>query len=149
MSSISNIRSNPSMDLLKRIASDSNRPAPKDKGALSSTTPHGLSIAPGNNGAEAAQASQGSKARARTAAEGLVSTTLIEPILKQIRESNTTPPPFGPSSAEKQFTSLLDSKLADEIVHASNFPLVERLTEQLLRNMPAESTPQQSLDTQG
>lgn len=78
-------------------------------------------------------------AKARAAAEGLVSTTFIEPILKQVRESNDTPPPFGPSSAEKQFASLLDTKLADEIVHAANFPLVERISKQLLANMPAPS----------
>lgn len=75
-------------------------------------------------------------AKARSAAEGLVSTTFIEPILKQVRESNNTPPPFGPSSAEKQFSALLDTKLADEIVHAANFPLVERISKQLLSNMP-------------
>ena len=146
MSSISNIRSNPSIDLLKRTTSDFNRPAPKDKGALNATTIQGLSLANNTNSNEAAQAA---KDKARTAAEGLVSTTFIEPILKQIREANQTPPPFGPSQAEKQFSSLLDTKLADEIVRAANFPLVEQLTTQLLRNMPNANPPQQTLDTQG
>tara|TARA_R110002072_G_scaffold42064_12_gene118205 strand:- start:160775 stop:161275 length:501 start_codon:yes stop_codon:yes gene_type:complete len=90
-------------------------------------------------------------AKAAEAAEGLVATTFIEPILKQVRESNDAPPPFGPSNAEKQFSALLDTKLSDEIVHAANFPLVERITQQLLKNMPAleaaDQTPKQSIDT--
>ena len=88
------------------------------------------------------------QAQSRKAAEGLVSATFIEPILKQIRESNTAPPPFGPSRAEKQFASLLDTKLSDEIVRAANFPLVERITNQLLKNMP-QPQPEQSIDIQG
>ncbi len=71
--------------------------------------------------------------QARAAAEGLVSATFIEPILKQIREGNDAPPPFGPSSAEKQFGALLDTRLADEIAHATNFPIVQRIAEQLSR----------------
>jgi len=90
-----------------------------------------------------------SSAQARTAAEGLVSTTFIEPILKQVRESNTAPPPFGPSNAEKQFSSLLDTKLADEIVHAANFPLVDRIMSQLLKNMPQVQNEAPIIDTQG
>lgn len=90
-------------------------------------------------------------AKAAAAAEGLISATFIEPILKQVRESNDTPPPFGPSNAEKQFSALLDTKLSDEIVHAANFPLVERITQQLLENMPAieavDQTPKKSIDT--
>lgn len=90
-------------------------------------------------------------AKAAEAAEGLVATTFIEPILKQVRESNDAPPPFGPSNAEKQFSALLDTKLSDEIVHAANFPLVERITQQLLQNMPAleaaDQPPKQSIDT--
>ncbi|MBL4697994.1 MAG: rod-binding protein, partial [Phycisphaerales bacterium] len=81
------------------------------------------------------------------------STTFIEPILKQMRESNNTPPPFGPGKAEKQFATLLDTQLADKIVHAANFPLVQRITNDILRNMPADpaapQTPKQTLDIKG
>ena len=92
---------------------------------------------------------ESAESTARGAAEGLVATTFIEPILKQIRESNTAPPPFGPSRAEKQFSSLLDSKLSDEIVHAANFPLVERITSELLKNMPQDPSQASTIDTQG
>ena len=149
MSSISNTRSTPSIDLLGRNSIDLRKPAPKDKGALSATTPQGLSLARNTNGTTGNEAAQSSTQKARMAAEGLVSTTFIEPILKQLRESNNTPPPFGPGKAEKQFATLLDTKLADEIVRSANFPLVERITAQLLQNMPAESAPQQMFDTKG
>ncbi len=85
---------------------------------------------------------------ARKAAEGLVSTTFIEPILKQVRESNDAPPPFGPGKGEKQFGAILDTKLADQIVHAANFPLVERIAAQLMRNMPG-GEPTQQVDVKG
>ncbi|RMH27705.1 MAG: hypothetical protein D6692_07260 [Planctomycetota bacterium] len=71
--------------------------------------------------------------RALDAARQLVATTLVEPILKQARETNHAPPPFGPTQAERQFGSLLDHKLAQDIVTASDFPLVDRLAQDLLR----------------
>ncbi len=71
--------------------------------------------------------------RALDAARQLVATTLVEPILKQARESNQAPPPFGPTQAERQFGSLLDHKLAQDIVTASGFPLVDRLARDLLK----------------
>ncbi len=78
---------------------------------------------------------------ARKAAEGLIATSFIKPILSQVRESNHAPAPFGPTNAEKQFGSLLDNRLADEIVHASQFPIVDRLVERFTRNLP---NPEQS-----
>jgi Rod binding domain-containing protein len=142
MSSIST-RSNLPIDLLTRPPVDPRKQASKHTDPLRAASTTGLSQAT-KPGAEESQSSQ-----ARTAAEGLVSTTFIEPILKQVRESNTAPPPFGPSNAEKQFSSLLDTKLADEIVHAANFPLVERITQQLLRNMPGIDAPKETLDIKG
>lgn len=73
-------------------------------------------------------------AKARQAAELLVSTTLVEPVLKQIRESNNAAPPFGPAPGEKQFGALLDHRLAHDIVRSANFPLVDRLARNLLNN---------------
>lgn len=71
--------------------------------------------------------------RAREAARQLVSTTLVEPILKQARENNRAAAPFAPTQAEKQFGSLLDHRLANDIVSAANFPIVDRLAQDLLR----------------
>ncbi len=126
-----------------RPAVGTGKQPPKDTNPLSNPNPNPLSIAtkPGS-----ADEPGSAPLRARQAAEGLVSTTFIEPILKQVRESNDTPPPFGPSRAEKQFASLLDTELADEIVRAANFPLVERITAQLLRNMPEHTTQPRLLD---
>ena len=72
---------------------------------------------------------------ARQAAEGLVATSFIKPILSQTRESNNAPPPFGPTQAEKQFQSLLDNRLADELVHAAQFPIVDRMVKQFTAHL--------------
>ena len=74
-------------------------------------------------------------AEARTAAEGLVATSFIKPVLQQVRDSNNAPAPFGPTQAEKQFGSLLDNQLADEIVHASQFSIVDRIVENFTRHL--------------
>tara|TARA_R110000782_G_scaffold13976_14_gene40993 strand:+ start:1470 stop:1862 length:393 start_codon:yes stop_codon:yes gene_type:complete len=89
-----------------------------------------------------ARRSQGFEARegrteeekAREAAEMLVSTTLIVPVLKQLRESNNAAEPFAPTQGEKQFGALLDHRLAYDIVKASNFPMVDRLARDLLKS---------------
>lgn len=83
---------------------------------------------------------------ARVAAEGLVATSFIKPILSQIRESNNAAPPFAPTQAEKQFGSLLDNQLADEIARASQFPIVDRLVEQFTRHLPPREPGAESLD---
>jgi hypothetical protein len=74
------------------------------------------------------------EAKAREAAEKLISTTLVEPILKQLRDSNNAAPPFGATPAEKQFGSLLDHRLSQDIVKSANFPIVDRVARDLLRN---------------
>lgn len=157
MSSIPSIRSTPSIDLLGRGAIGSRKTALPNKGPLSVPTQQGLSLANPTSDTEQAR-SKGTDgdelAQARKAAEGLVSNTFIEPILKQIRESNDAPPPFGPTDAEKQFGALLDTKVADEIVQGTNFPIVEQITQRLLSYTPAGQpivdfqNQQQGIDTQ-
>lgn len=71
--------------------------------------------------------------RSREAAEKLVSTTLVEPVLKQLRESNNAAAPFAPTQGEKQFGTLLDHRLAHDIVKSANFPMVDRLARDLLK----------------
>ncbi|MBL4590402.1 MAG: hypothetical protein JKY96_00430 [Phycisphaerales bacterium] len=80
------------------------------------------------------ESAEGKVARARQAAEQLVASTLITPILKSLRDSNQAAEPFGPTDADKQFGSLLDTKLADQIVSASNFPLVDRIQRDMLKH---------------
>lgn len=71
--------------------------------------------------------------RARGAAEELVSTTLIQPILAETRKASFAAEPFGPTSAEKSFGPLMDAALSREIVRAANFPLVDRLERDMLQ----------------
>lgn len=78
-------------------------------------------------------------ARARDAAEQLVAKVLVEPILKQMRESNHAAPPFAPTDGEKQFQSMLDAKLAHRITSAARFPLVDRLAHDLRRSLRTEA----------
>ncbi|MFG0246261.1 MAG: rod-binding protein [Phycisphaerales bacterium JB052] len=79
-------------------------------------------------------------AEARKAAEELVATSFIKPVLQQVRDSNNAPAPFGPTQAEKQFGSLLDNQLADEIVQASQFPIVDRIVENFTRHLGQPQT---------
>lgn len=64
----------------------------------------------------------------RQAAEQLVSATFIAPVLSQVRESSMAAPPFAPTPGERQFGTLLDQRVADEIVRSSRLPIVDRLT---------------------
>lgn len=70
---------------------------------------------------------------AREAAEMLLATTFVEPILKSLRETSRAAPPFAPTDGEKQMRALLDQKLAHEIVRAGNWPLADGLARDLLR----------------
>ncbi|MFI4898535.1 MAG: hypothetical protein ACIARR_11995 [Phycisphaerales bacterium JB059] len=83
------------------------------------------------------EAPESREARAQEAAEELVAITFVQPILAQLRETNNAAAPFGPTPAEKQFGSLQDARLAQDIVRASRFPLVDRLA----RNMLSDSEP--------
>lgn len=80
--------------------------------------------------------------KARFAAEEFVATTLITPILKQLREMNQASGPFAPGRYEKTFGALFDGEIASRIVRASHFPLVDRLARDLLRqSSDASSAP--------
>ncbi len=79
--------------------------------------------------------------QAREAAQELVAVTFVQPILKQLRESNHAAEPFGPTDGEKQFQSMHDAVLSQRIVKASNVPLVDRLAADLLKNDRGELWP--------
>jgi Rod binding domain-containing protein len=70
--------------------------------------------------------------KAREVAEQYVSIALVQPMLKQLRETSNAAPPFAPTQAEKQFRALSDADLAQQIVKAKQFPLVDRLARDLL-----------------
>src|SRR5262245_38953074 len=65
--------------------------------------------------------------RARTASEQLVATALVQPVLKQLRETNNAAAPFAPNQAERTFRGLFDAAIAQRMVHAQHWGLVDRL----------------------
>lgn len=77
-------------------------------------------------------APQSREAQARDTAEQVVTISLVQPLLKQLRETNHAAPPFAPTPAEKQFRSLTDATLAQNIVKSKHFPIVDRMTQLLL-----------------
>lgn len=72
--------------------------------------------------------------RARTAAEQLISTALVQPIFKRLRDSNNAPAPFGPGKAEKTFGPMLDATLAQRMVTSQRWGLVDSLARRMLTN---------------
>ncbi len=78
--------------------------------------------------------------RARQSAEQFVSIAFVEPTLKALRETNQAAAPFKPSRAEQQFRSMADAQLAQEIVTASGFGLVDTLAQQMLRKAQGAHT---------
>jgi Rod binding domain-containing protein len=72
------------------------------------------------------------------AAEQLVAAAMVEPMLKSVRTSTWAAEPFKPTQAESQLRTLMDQRVAQEIVHASRLPIVDRLARQMLeRSGPA------------
>ena len=70
---------------------------------------------------------------ARRAAEQFVAAVFIQPILKEMRAQNHAPAPFGPTEGEKALAPLVDAQLADRIVRAQQFGLVDRIAHDLRR----------------
>lgn len=79
--------------------------------------------------------------KARETAEQLVAVVLVQPILKQLRESNQAAEPFKPTRGEQQFQGMLDAKLAQQITQSARFPLVERLTRDMRQQMRTDAQP--------
>lgn len=73
-------------------------------------------------------------ARARATAEEFVATALVQPVLKELRESSTAWGPFAPGSHEKSFGFLFDSHIAGRIVQAKGFELVDIVARNLLKH---------------
>ncbi len=72
-------------------------------------------------------------AKVREAAENFVSIALVQPVFKQLRSTNNTAAPFAPTKAEQQFQSMIDARLAQKMVKSSNWPLVDRLAQDMLK----------------
>ncbi|MBL4810492.1 MAG: hypothetical protein JKY43_10605 [Phycisphaerales bacterium] len=80
------------------------------------------------------------EATALNTAQKLIATTLIKPILAEARAARDAPAPWGQTQAEKQFGGLLDNRIADDISKAANFPIAQRIADQILKNSPNVDT---------
>jgi hypothetical protein len=63
----------------------------------------------------------------RAHAEEFVSSALVQPVLKLLRESNQAAAPFKPSAGEKSFRGMLDAAWANQLVRSGNWELVDRI----------------------
>jgi Rod binding domain-containing protein len=70
--------------------------------------------------------------QARQAAQQMVASTFIMPVLAKMRQSPFLAGPFAPGDAERRFGPLMDQHVADRIAAGDSFPLVDRITEHLL-----------------
>lgn len=79
--------------------------------------------------------------KAREGAEQFVAMTFIQPLLKQLRETNQSVAPFAPSAGEKQMQSMLDGVLAEKLVSSERWPLVDRIAQDMLKKNAAKPAP--------
>lgn len=73
-------------------------------------------------------------AQAKETAQDFVAMAFVQPLLKQLRETNGAAAPFAPTKGEQQFRALMDAEIARKIVRASDWPLVNRLARNLLEH---------------
>ena len=82
---------------------------------------------------------------ARLAATQLVASALLVPVLDAMYERPFAEPPFAPTTAEKRFAPLLSQHMADRIIGAANFPLVEAILDRLLGpEAPTDDVPSEA-----
>jgi hypothetical protein len=79
--------------------------------------------------------------RAREAAEQLVATSLVNPLLKMVRESTKAVGPFAPGAGERTFGQMQDAIVAQRLVKAAHWPLVDTLAQRMLRDRTTGATP--------
>ena len=82
---------------------------------------------------QAATTDEGKDAQAREAAQQLVASALVLPLLEEARSEPTDAKLFHGGLAEDSFRSQLDGILADRIVKSERFPLVDRIYEHVTR----------------
>ncbi len=123
-----------SVDVMVKLA----RPGPA--GAMGNE-PRGASFA------EALQkeAQTHGRSAARQAATELVASALLVPVLDAMYERPLAEPPFAPTAAEKRFAPMLSQHMADRIIGAANFPLVDTILDRLLGpEKPTNDVPSES-----
>ena len=74
--------------------------------------------------------------QAREAATQFVATAFIMPVLAMMHDSPFATEPFAPNSAQKRFMPMLDWQIADRVTNSANFPLVDRIVDQMTQHLP-------------
>ncbi len=92
--------------------------------------------------ARGAEKQDDERGRARKAAEDFVAQALVEPVLKQMRETTQAAAPFAPNQAEKSFRTMMDSAMAQRIVKSGNWSLVDRVADRILARSTSSSAAQ-------
>lgn len=92
-------------------------------------------------GGQAERSIEDRQIKARQAAEEFVAIALVQPILAHLREyplvADEERGPLARGTGEKMMQPLWDAQAALDIVRASNWPMVDRLAQQLLRQSDA------------
>lgn len=86
--------------------------------------------------------------QARETAEQFVAMSFVQPLLKQLRDTNGAAAPFAPSKGEKQMQSMLDGVLAEKLVSSQRWPLVDRIADDMLKKAQASAAPKDLADLQ-
>jgi len=73
-----------------------------------------------------------SEGEARQAAEQLVATTFVQPLLRQMRQDPLRSELMHGGLAEDAFSAQLDTQLADRIVRRTHWPLVDRIVQSVM-----------------
>lgn len=87
------------------------------------------------------------KDQARIAAQKLVSTALVMPLLEEVREQPLDANLFDGGVAEDAFRQRLDQQFADRIVRSARFPLVDRIYQNITQNITGAARGE--IDTHG
>ena len=108
-------------------------------GGVESTSPDQaafLKQMAGRLGADPTDARAGTpEGLARLGAERMVSTALIEPLVREARESSASTGMFAPGPGEKRFGHLMDRSIADSIVASPGFGGVVSIERRLLERI--------------
>lgn len=83
---------------------------------------------------------QGPWGQARQAAEQLVATTLVQPLLQQMRNDPLRSDLMHGGLTEDAFGAQLDTELADRIVRRAHWPIVERIVDTVTRRLQGGGT---------
>jgi len=89
----------------------------------------------------AAQTGEDPDHQLREAAEGLVSAALIAPMLEQMRNDPFKSDLLGGGFAHDAFQQQLHTRLADRVVAAANFPLVDSIIDRVRPEPASAHTP--------